>query len=345
MEYLDGQPLARVLNGCAGRRRWTCRCACASSPRCWPALDYAHELADYDGTPLASSTATSARTTSSSPTTGGVKLVDFGIAKNLASAHQTRPGVLKGKVTYMAPEQFLGRPSDRRADIFSVGVMLWEMLAGRRFWNGASDGEIASHLVSDRPLPPLPRGAGLPAGVEAICARALERDRKRRYATAAEMEAELEQVLTGANYAFERPLGPRGDDGLRARARAAAAAGRPSPAAGAQRQLFGVTMRTGERSMPASQRTGERVTPVVTPSAMSRTVVMPPPPPPPRARTRAQARVTSLRRTLWSVALGVAVAAPLAAAGDPDRGPRSRPCRRSRRPRRPGSSPRVRRRR
>ena len=69
----------------------------------------------------------------------------------------------------------------------------------------------------------------------------------------------------------------------------------------------GVAVLTGERML-----TGERVTPVVTHSGMSRTVVMPPPPPPPRARVRAQARATSLRRTLWSIALGVAAAAPLA---------------------------------
>jgi serine/threonine-protein kinase len=313
MEYLDGQPLARVLNRLHGAHVLDLPLRLRIVARVLAALDYAHELNDYDGTPLAVVHRDVSPHNVFITYEGGVKLVDFGVAKNLASAHQTRPGTLKGKFSYMAPEQFLGRPSDRRADIFSVGVMLWEMLAGRRFWNGASDNEIASHLVSDRPLPALPADLGLPAGVEAICTRALERDCNRRFATAAEMEVEIEQVLTGANYAFERPL-----------ARAVTSAFGPERA---QRQLLvdhhlrqvrsgsysAVTMRTGERAMPVvTMSTGERVTPVVTRSGMSRTVVMPPPPPPSRARARAQARVTSLRRTLWSVVLGVAAATPLA---------------------------------
>jgi serine/threonine-protein kinase len=313
MEYLDGQPLARVMNRLRGAQALDLPLRLRIVARVLAALDYAHELHDYDGTPLAVVHRDVSPHNVFITYEGGVKLVDFGVAKNLASAHQTRPGTLKGKFSYMAPEQFLGRPSDRRADIFSVGVMLWEMLAERRFWNGASDNEIASHLVSDQALPSLPPDLGLPAGVETICARALDRDRNRRYATAAEMETELEQVLNGGNYAFERPL-----------ARAVTTAFGPERV---QRQLLvdhhlrlvrsgsysGVTMLTGERAMPSvAASAGERVTPVVTRSGMSRTVVMPPPPPPPRARTRAQARVTSLRRTLWSVALGVAVATPLA---------------------------------
>ncbi len=325
MEYLDGQPLARVLNRLLGAQALDLPLRLRIVAKVLAALDYAHELHDYDGTPLAVVHRDVSPHNVFITYEGGVKLVDFGVAKNLASAHQTRPGTLKGKFSYMAPEQFLGRTSDRRADIFSVGVMLWEMLAGRRFWNGASDNEIASHLVSDRPLPALPADLGLPAGVEAICTRALERDCNRRFATAAEMEGEIEQVLTGANYAFERPL-----------ARAVTTA---FGAERAQRQLLvdhhlrqvrsgsysgvamltgersmsGVAMLTGERSMPGvAMLTGERVTPVVTRSGMSRTVVMPPPPPPPRARARAQARATSLRRTLWSVVLGVAAATPLA---------------------------------
>ena len=312
MEYLDGQPLARVLNRLRGAQTLDLPLRLRIVAEVLAGLHYAHELPTTTARRSASSTATSARRTCSSPTTAASSW-STSASPRPAGAHQTRPGTLKGKVSYMAPEQVRGRPVDRRADIFAVGVMLWEMLAGRRIWNGASDNEIAAHLVSDRALPSLPADLGLPPGVEAICARALERDRNRRFATAAEMEVEIEQVLTGANYAFERPL-----------ARAVTVAFGPERA---QRQLLvdhhlrqarsgsysAVTMRTGERPMPAiAMSTGERVTPVVTRSGMSRTVAMPPPPPPSRARARAQARVTSLRRTLWSVALGVAVATPLA---------------------------------
>ena len=313
MEYLDGQPLARVLNRLRGAQALDLPLRLRIVAEVLAGLHYAHELADYDGTPLAVVHRDVSPHNVFITYDGRRQAGRLRHRQDLASAHQTRPGALKGKVSYMAPEQFRGRTSDRRADIFSVGVMLWEMLAGRRFWNGASDGEIASHLVSDGPLPSLPPDLGVPAGVEAICTRALERDRNHRYATAAEMEGEIEQVLTGANYAFERPL-----------ARAVTTA---FGAERTQRQLLvdhhlrqvrsgsysGVAMLTGERSMPGvAMLTGERVTPVVTRSGMSRTVVMPPPPAPPRTRTRAQARATSLRRTLWSVALGVLAAAPLA---------------------------------
>jgi serine/threonine-protein kinase len=143
MEYLDGQPLARVMNRLRGAQALDLPLRLRIVARVLAALDYAHELHDYDGTPLAVVHRDVSPHNVFITYEGGVKLVDFGVAKNLASAHQTRPGTLKGKFSYMAPEQFLGRPSDRRADIFSVGVMLWEMLAERRFWNGASDNEIA----------------------------------------------------------------------------------------------------------------------------------------------------------------------------------------------------------
>src|SRR5581483_8169523 len=138
---------------------------------------------------------------------GNVKLVDFGVAKNVAGAHHTRPGTLKGKFAYMAPEQFRGEPVDRRADLFSAGVMLWEMLAGQRFWNGLSDAAIASRMSSELPLPRLPPDLSLPAGLVPICARALERDPARRYQTAAAMEADLGRVMTSATESYARSLG------------------------------------------------------------------------------------------------------------------------------------------
>ena len=298
MEYLDGQPLARVLNRLRGPQALTLPLRLRIVAKVLAGLDYAHELADYDGTPLAVVHRDVSPHNVFITYDGGVKLVDFGVAKNLANAHQTRPGALKGKFSYMAPEQFLGRSSDRRADIFAVGVMLWEMLAGRRFWSGASDGEIAANLMSDQPLPPLPAELGVPAAVEAICTRALQRDRKLRYATAAEMEAELEQVLAGARYAFERPL---------AKAVVTAFA-----AERAQRQLLVDhhlrQVRTGSYS-PVGMTTDERGLPAIARSAMSRTMVTPPLPPPSRARRRAAAA----RRMLRSVIAGVAIAGPLAA--------------------------------
>ena len=96
---------------------------------------------------------------------------------------------------------------DRRADLFSVGVMLWEMLAGRRMWQGMTEVDIVAHLAANRPLPALPSDANLPAGLDAICARALEIDPNRRYQTAVEMEMDLERVLIGSADSHARNLG------------------------------------------------------------------------------------------------------------------------------------------
>jgi serine/threonine-protein kinase len=207
MEYLEGQPLPRVFNRLRGISPLSLPLRLRIITKVLAGLDYVHELTDYDGAPLSTVHRDVSPQNVFVTYSGNVKLMDFGVAKNVAGAHQTRPGALKGKLSYMAPEQFRGDPVDRRADIFAVGVMLWEMLAGRRIWNGVSDAEIVRRLTADVPLPPLPSGLALPPGLDAICARALERDRERRYTTAAEMEADLERVLTGTIDSYARPLG------------------------------------------------------------------------------------------------------------------------------------------
>ncbi|HXU03544.1 MAG TPA: protein kinase, partial [Polyangia bacterium] len=139
---------------------------------------------------------------------GQVKLVDFGVAKTRAVQHKMWPGMLKGKLAYMALEQLQAETVDRRADLFSVGVMLWEMLARRRMWHGKTEVEIISHLVSGRLMSPLPvLGDDVPTELDAICARALEADPARRYQTAAEMETDLERVLVGSADSHGRNLG------------------------------------------------------------------------------------------------------------------------------------------
>jgi eukaryotic-like serine/threonine-protein kinase len=138
---------------------------------------------------------------------GQVKLVDFGVAKTLAASHHTRPGALKGKLAYMAPEQLQPVEVDRRADLFSVGVMLWEMLAGKRMWQGMNEVQIVSQLAAGLPFPPLPLDAGIPPGLDSICEQALHPNPQYRYQTAAEMEEDLERVLTGSEDSHARSLG------------------------------------------------------------------------------------------------------------------------------------------
>jgi serine/threonine protein kinase len=208
MEYLDGQPLTRVLNrlmrssgdlSLALRLRILCNVLAG--------LEHAHTLTDIDGTPLEVVHRDVSPQNVFITYDGQVKLVDFGVAKTLSASHNTRPGTLKGKLAYMAPEQLQRVAIDHRADLFAVGVMLWEMLAGRRMWYRMTEVEIVAHLASGQPLPSLPPDAGRPPGLDAICARALDADPSCRYETAAEMEMDLESMLVGVADSHARNLG------------------------------------------------------------------------------------------------------------------------------------------
>src|SRR5262245_7768453 len=210
MEYLDGQPLTRVLTRLMrGSHALSLPLRLRIVTSVLAGLEHAHTLHDLDGTPLEVVHRDVSPQNVFVTYDGRVKLVDFGVAKTLAASHNTRPGAIKGKLAYMAPEQLQCTVVDRRADLFAVGVMLWEMLAGRRMWHRMTEVDIVGHLAAGRPMPPLPvpSDGSLPAGLEAICARALETDPGRRYQTAAELELELEGVLAGAADSHTRNLG------------------------------------------------------------------------------------------------------------------------------------------
>jgi hypothetical protein len=208
MEYLDGQPLTRVLNRLVrGPHGLSLALRLRIVMNILAGLEHAHTLTDLDGTPLEVVHRDVSPPNVFVTYDGRVKLVDFGVAKTLSASHHTRPGAIKGKLAYMAPEQLQCETVDRRADLFAVGVMLWEMLAARRMWLGKSEVDIVGHLAAGRPMPALPADAQLPPGLDAICARALERDPDRRYQTAAELEMDLEGVLVGSADSHARNLG------------------------------------------------------------------------------------------------------------------------------------------
>jgi serine/threonine protein kinase len=129
---------------------------------------------------------------------GVVKLVDFGIVK-LRGSTSTQTGQVKGKFAYMAPEQALGHPIDRRADIFSLGVVLYEIAVGKRLFRRGTDAESITAMLGE-PIPaPSVVVPGFPPALESILLQALDRAPDQRFATAHDMQEALFEYLAAEN--------------------------------------------------------------------------------------------------------------------------------------------------
>ena len=195
MEYLEGQSLSSVNH----RMRRDGKFDLAHGVRVLidllDGLNAAHELRDYDGSPLQVVHRDVSPHNVFITYAGDVKVVDFGIAKAATAANSTRAGVVKGKIRYMAPEQAFGRPVDRRADVFAVGVMLWEMLTKQRMWQDLPDAAIMHRLASSDIPRPVDVASDLDPLLVAICERAIAVSLDERYATASDMRADLVQFL------------------------------------------------------------------------------------------------------------------------------------------------------
>ncbi len=125
---------------------------------------------------------------------GVARVLDFGVAKAAMRAQSTRDGQMKGKVSYMAPEQLRGKGVDRRTDIFAAGIVLWEALTGRRLFDGDDPGEVLTKLLEAVIPAPSSVEARVPAEFDAIVMRALDRDPDRRFDTARDFAIALEQT-------------------------------------------------------------------------------------------------------------------------------------------------------
>jgi serine/threonine protein kinase len=127
---------------------------------------------------------------------GVARIIDFGVAKAAERIHFTRTDDVRGKVAYMAPEQLVRGAVDRRADVYSAAVVLWELLTGRRFVNpDLADAAAVLAALGRPPEPPSALGAEVPRGVDDVVLRGLAREPSGRFHTALEMAAALEGVL------------------------------------------------------------------------------------------------------------------------------------------------------
>lgn len=196
MEYLEGQSLNKVLKEALRRKEGIePELGARIVADALGGLSYAHTLGDYDGRPLGIIHRDVSPHNIFVTYDGHTKLVDFGIAKAALSSTETEVGVLKGKVAYMSPEQAMGGRIDQRADLFAMGIVLWELLARQRLMTGESAANTLHKLMNE----PIPRVSAVMPGIdpelEAIVGKALEKDPQYRWQTAAEMRDALEAWL------------------------------------------------------------------------------------------------------------------------------------------------------
>ncbi len=190
MEYLEGQPMHALLGRV--KRKLALGTHLRILRHVLAGLHYAHELRGFDGKTLS----VVHRDVSPQNTIicydGQVKLIDFGIAKAAGAVSRTTAGMFKGKLGYVAPEQVASSEVDRRADIFSVGVMLWEALVGRRLTYGENEAAVLHKRTTGTQARVLEARPEADVELAAICDRAMHLDPTKRFANALEMLAAIE---------------------------------------------------------------------------------------------------------------------------------------------------------
>lgn len=196
MEHVHGEDLRSIVRQMKKKdvRAFPVEHTLAIVLGCCKGLAYAHEQRDLDGNPLGIVHRDVSPQNVLVTFTGDVKLVDFGIAKAATGAEE-KPGKLKGKVPYMSPEQAQALDLDRRSDIFSLGVMLFELMTGKRLFRGTNDGDTLRFIVEGNYPTPRSLNPAIHPRLEQIILRALEPTRERRYQNADKMQVNLETFI------------------------------------------------------------------------------------------------------------------------------------------------------
>jgi serine/threonine-protein kinase len=194
MELLRGRSFAHLQRGAAADildYRVTLEVVLATLS----GLEHAHERRDLMGQPMRLVHRDISPPNVFVTYDGEIKVLDFGVAKSKNSRVRTEAGILKGKVAYMAPELVAGEPLDGRADLYAVGVMLWEATARCERWPGLNEMAILAKLSRAKGVErPGAVANGLPVLADTICLRALEPDPAHRYLSAAQMRADVLQL-------------------------------------------------------------------------------------------------------------------------------------------------------
>jgi serine/threonine-protein kinase len=199
MELVAGLDLRRLLSRL--RRdgdRLPVGLACWIALRAAEALDHAHRARDAAGRPLEVVHRDLSPANVLLGWDGSVRLIDFGIARAALRAHREDP-VLRGKFAYLSPEQVRGLPVDRRADVFSLGAVLHELLTGERLFGGPTDLAVMERVRSAEAAPPSRANPGVPPALDALVLRALAREPADRFPWAADLGEALLAFARGAD--------------------------------------------------------------------------------------------------------------------------------------------------
>ena len=195
MEYVHGETIRSLLERAQELRR-TVPLACVLTIIAGTAagLHHAHERNASDGRPLGIVHRDVSPANLMVSYEGNVKVVDFGVAKAADRDVETKSGTVKGKISYLSPEQCRGAPVDRRSDLFSLGIVMWEMLTGARLYRRDSDYDNMTAIVNEPPPPPSSRRPEVPRAVDDIVLRLLAKSVTARFQTADEVLEAVENA-------------------------------------------------------------------------------------------------------------------------------------------------------
>jgi eukaryotic-like serine/threonine-protein kinase len=199
MDYVEGDTFARLLaRGAQSKQRIPYAVTVRVMLDTLAGLHAAHEMTDDAGQPLSIVHRDVSPQNILVGVDGIARITDFGVARAASRLSTTRSGQLKGKLAYMAPEQARGGGIDRRADLFSCGIVLWEALALKRLFKGEGEAETLNRVLYEPIPPPSSVRKEVPPALDEICMRALERDVDKRYSTAMELAEHLEKAAQAA---------------------------------------------------------------------------------------------------------------------------------------------------
>jgi serine/threonine protein kinase len=200
MEYIGGRDLTQVLRRCQEtQQRIPVPHAVFIAARIAEGLHFAHNLADPDGRPLNIVNRDVSPSNVRLSYDGDVKLLDFGIAQALMK-FTSEIGILKGKFSYMSPEQIRGMPLDARTDVFSAGIILHEMLTTEKLFRGDTEFALMEKVRKAEVPPPSNFNRRVTPELDAISLKALARDVADRYQSAAQLAADLDALIAGYRF-------------------------------------------------------------------------------------------------------------------------------------------------